>query len=230
MNVLDLFKLSTSGCNYWERLQVKIKAGYDIPLINKINQVFNFIKHEPQQLDRLRNKFKVKSDEELLDVLTEVMVFSYFLNDSPEFTDDKGKPDIFLRRTKEYVEVKRVRISDEEIHIRERFYSNRSKFLVTDSSSKLLRQEEKEKGLLKKIEKIDQAVEQINKISGHGIVFLSYSLDLFGYLKSQNKREKEFETEIRKYFHSKNQTNIKLIIKKENDLFAIPEKNYKRIS
>lgn len=132
------------------------------------------------QLDILRSKFKgVEDRDRLIDKLIEMLVGEEFVSETPLFSKDSAAgPDIYLKATKRYIEVKHINHSDDEKVILDQL---RSRPIMESSrigaSGSFAIQDEAEYQLLLKQGKatVDTAASQLNGYVG--LIYLVYSLD-----------------------------------------------------
>lgn len=227
MDVFDLLNQSEVGKEYAYQLNLSVNIyGQNFyPWVSRINKLLNY--QSPEQREILKNKFKnFKDAEQLLDRLAEIIVATHFMEELPIFYNDiEGKPDIFLKESKnyKYIEVKRINISDEEKELIKQLTTNKE-IVARDLSSKLFTQEQQKNSLLKKTqEQIQKALIQLNrnlKEGEKGLIVIVYKLDQTGYIGPLYIRKKEFENMVLYFFNNINKhKNVDIKIKDEDILY-----------
>lgn len=174
--MLDEASLGGGAKEWFDKCREDIKAdvGY-----KKIDELLKTLSSD--QIQIIKENLKGKNDKhQLLDIMEELRVGVKYKDDKPEFVQRKANcstPDIFLRKTKEYIEVKRINISDHEKDARKEI---ESVGMVGESEPPIkLTADVRERctqALKRKIE------HQINKgreqLSGKvGFMYMSYSID-----------------------------------------------------
>ena len=184
--------------------------------MQKIDSVLKYLKNKNNQNSILTKNFKfINRTDQLIDKLYEILVAYEFLNKNPCFFDDNmGKPDIYLEKSNQYIEVKRINISDKEKSLLELLISNNR--MIGHCSDKLQQQNKMENAVSEKAKShINKALEQIKKVKRtKNIIFLLYHLDF-----DLKNREKSFENKVELFFKTlPNNKNTSLIIECENNL------------
>ncbi len=168
-----------------------------------------------EQSDILRTKFQhLKDRDQLFDKLTEVMIAIKHNKENPVFQEEsKGGPDIYLKKSNEYIEVKRLNPSNLNKNILDYLSKSGDMITITDSENKNTSLYKKAQDLIKK------AVEQLKDKKGK--IFLVYSLDLIsGDHRDLKVRREEFERTCMSYFESLKCANVTLAAIPQDTLFS----------
>jgi len=214
MNSFILLEKSKTGADFSERLKENIQKGCCYSWLLKIDQLLNNI---PEQEELLTKKFApIKNVHQLFDKLAELLVAYEYLDLKPVFNSDSiSGPDLFLNKTLEFVEVKRLNNSDSQNSILES--------LLRSSATRTATNEGDDSGQVAAVNKklkdhIDKALLQMGKNKGKIVVL--YSLDLLGYINSLDNREADFLQYGKRYVASLNTKDIEFHFVRTNDLFS----------
>jgi hypothetical protein len=175
-----------------------------------ISRFDNFLQRLPEdQVQLLSNKFNnVVDSEKLNDYLVEIWAAVEYQNGQPEFLEEKDKertPDIFLKKSLQYIEVKRYRYSDNYKKILEKLAITKSHTDQRDGTKDQLIKEEKEayEVVLKQAkDKVDNALLQLKGKFGFIYFVYSIDLDLFAF-RSVKDKSKDLECDLRLYAKGK---------------------------
>ena len=177
MDILDILGTSQGDAKNWvdELKNKNIHYGW----IDRVNKSLDRL--SKVQIELLRNKFKnISSVDRLIDKLSEVLVATEYGNDEPFFLDENSSgPDIFLKRTNQYIEVKNLNNSDIEKGIVEQMQKEKIGVAggrVGSIESFITEDEAKYRLLLKKTkELLDKGVSQLS--CKKGFIYFVYSVD-----------------------------------------------------
>jgi hypothetical protein len=181
MTIHEILKSSVSGeaLDWANELESNLSKGINYPHVSRVNEFLGKISKE--QCTLLKNKFSgISNVYEMNDRVEEVMCAMKCEDYAPIFLDErKGAktPDLYLEKTEEYVEVKRIQITkkEKELEKLDELSGTVERFDRTQALEK------KFPGLKKKIEeKIDKGGEQLS--GKPGFIYLSYSLDFINLM------------------------------------------------
>lgn len=219
MTIIDVLQNTKGDAKKWvENLQDSLSK--EIPRL-WVPRVNDFLGKLPSdQIDLISNKLKNVSDTyRLIDKLVEILVATEYQDEQPEFQSENIKgPDILLKRSSRYIEVKNVNNSDE--------YKDFWKHLrilktwsgaCTETEGELEAKDKKRyASVLKKAkEKIDIGIDQLD--TKKGFIYLTYSIDLSNFsLESSDQTSVNLEKDLQKYCSEK---KIHSVFKKTSELF-----------
>ncbi len=175
--------------------------------INRVNKNLSHLNED--QLNLLRNKFEnIKNINQLIDKLAEILVAAEYGSDKPVFLSDKNSgPDIFLEKTKKYIEVKNLNNSDVKKNLIKKM---REQGGILEGSSAgsfeffLENDEENYKRLISKAkEMINKGIKQLD--GKDGSIYFVYSIDLIPPpIKNIKTKSECFENDIKSYCQKNN--------------------------
>lgn len=219
MNTINLLKESAAGRGYAEHLEENIAFGCKYDFVDKLDEVLDYVSDD--QMEIILEKIKpITNLDQLLDKLFEFLVAHKYLDKAPIFNDDsESEPDIFLKKTEKYIEVKRVNNSDEQKEVID-LLAQKGGLYLNGGKINSKNQAVAERFVYKKAcEHIDKAASQLE--GRCGVIFLIYSLDLLGYIKSLNQREVDFVKKVKEYFEEKYaSSNLTLRVGHQNKIFG----------
>ncbi|NCC71231.1 hypothetical protein EOM09_06625 [bacterium] len=188
------------------------------PFVEKVNIVLDYFKDNEEQLEIINKKIRQQKDiESFYDTIAELLVIYEHLNENAKFINETKNETPDIKTDKYLIEVKRVRLSDDQIGVLDELTSRKNIIMSSTSKIKDLRNNDEPKALNKKIkEKIDKAIKQIG--NKEGVIYIVFSLDLSGHYQDLNSRKKIFKCFCFDYFNSKHIKNIKLFVNDLNDI------------
>jgi len=210
MIIQEILKSSVSEeCLSWvEELERNLSEDIIYPYISRVN---DFLKSIPEdQCLLLKNKFNgINNVYKMHDIISEIICAVEYKDYNPVFLKEEDgvkTPDIYLEKAREYIEVKRIQISDEE----------KAKLNTHELSGTAGRinktQAEKEIFIFlkKKIrEKIDRGKKQLD--GKCGFIYLLYSIDFINLMpycmdniNLKDFLKKEIESYVKKYSQENN--------------------------
>lgn len=204
--------------DFIKRFKENVNYGVKYKFLEKTDSVLNYFKDENEQLKIINEKFKkLRTNGDLFDLLSEILVCYEYLDKNPEFIKEENKER--KKKTSDIktdlglIEIKRIRHSDYQEEIFKEILDNKEEENLLFVKKKIEQDlTNTENSLLKKVEqKIDKAIRQIGK--NKGIIYLIFSLDL--HTKSTNsleqRKEKLFNS-AESYFKNKRLKNKRLKI------------------
>ncbi|NCD01012.1 hypothetical protein EOL94_02885 [bacterium] len=188
------------------------------PFVDKINRVLNHFEGNNEQITIIKNKIKEAQDIECFyDVITELLIIYEYLDENAEFIKESESKTPDIKTDKYLIEVKRVRLSDDQISALDELTNKKNKMIISSSTVADVKKNDEPQALNKKIEeKIDNAIKQIG--DKEGIVYIIFSLDLTGHYQDLESRKKIFRCYCFDYFNFKQIKNIKLFVNDLNDI------------
>lgn len=188
------------------------------PFVEKVNIVLDCFKDNEEQLEIINKKIKQqKNIESFYDIIAELLVIYEHLNENAKFINETKDETPDIKTDKYLIEIKRVRLSDDQIGVLDELTSKKNIVLSSTSTVKDLRNNDEPKALNKKIEeKIDKAIKQIG--NKEGVICIVFSLDLSGHYQDLDSRKNDFKCFCFDYFNSKHIKNIKLFVSDLNDI------------
>lgn len=211
MNFFELIEQSRIGREQAQKLKESISTNVRYEFIDRIDKVLRLLDENQQEIIKLKfNNFG--SMGQLHDKLSEILVAYRFLDKNPNFCDDaKGDPDLLLKETNEYIEVKRLNNSD--------FQNNTVEFMLGYCK----KPEDNELGneeavYIKARELIDRAIRQLKDKRGY--IFLVYSIDILNFINPLSAREEKFEKIVQSYFDAKKPENISFVMVHIDELYG----------
>lgn len=173
---------------------------------------------DEQQITMISNYSSIAEKDKLFDKLSEILVASIYFEEKPLFFDDtNGKPDIYLKNSEQYIEVKRLNNSDHEKWALDNLVNSgfmTGNRIISDSSETENSAQYKSQCL------IEDALKKFSRNNlNSGKIYLIFSLDKFGKIKNWSESEINFTENITNYWSKRKATNISLIVKNENNLF-----------
>ncbi|MBL7021860.1 hypothetical protein ISR92_00830 [Patescibacteria group bacterium] len=203
LQLADLLKLSTAGSYY---LGIMGKSHY--MWADNINSLLDSLSLPQKEIIIYNFTTQHKEVKYIIDKLTELLIAHKEISNRPIFFNDTdGNPDIYLNKTKKYIEVKRVNMSDQ---LRE--HVNQSAELK--ESSETIDENTFDNNLTSLLKKSKDHIEKgITQLKGkNGKLIIVYSIDP----KILN-HEKEYR---RKLQNSHRDTEITLELINEKELFT----------
>jgi hypothetical protein len=187
------------------------------PQEREINELITLLSQE--QIDILRAKFKnVNNFSQFRDILAEVQVARKYIHEEPEFCSGEGEPDIFLRATSRYVEVKRINPSDEDKDFEDKVHQMHSIGEAHITNAIMLGHDDLHKGIKPIFKKARDLIDKGNtQLNGRqGFTYLFYSLDSTPYYIRDNSNisslRKEIESLLLKHINDyANEQNIEVV-------------------
>lgn len=188
------------------------------PFVDKINIVLNHFKYNNEQITIIKKKIQEAQNIQCFyDVIAESLVIYEYLDENAEFIKESGSETPDIKTDKYLIEVKRVRLSDDQIIMIDELMSKKDEMIISTSTVADVKKNDEPEALNKKIkEKIDKAIRQIG--NKEGIIYIVFSLDLSGHYQDLNSRKKNFKCFCFNYFNSKHIKNIKLFVGDLNDI------------
>ncbi len=181
MTIQKILEESVVGdAKIWvDELRLRLLQGIEYPKILWVNKLVNQLSEEQEKV--LKSKFKGIDDVlQMHDKLAEVFTARKFMKDKPVFLSDNRNPDIYLRKQEEYVEVKRINLSDEELSFQEEISRNsRAGLGATTGSSMILTEKAKKEKLQPLFKKTKELIDKgEGQLKGkNGFIHLFYSVD-----------------------------------------------------
>ena len=220
MNFKELLYLSECGKNFWKKINRNIKNNCVYLYIPKINELLSTLNSSQSKI--LKSNYKgIKKTNQLSDKLSEILVAYEFIKEQPIFFDDNmGKPDIWLKRKDEYIEVKRLNCSDIQREVLEKINNNGGVDIKKTKFNSMV-VKKMNGGLSNKAKyHIDKAIKQLSKTSEHGIIYFIYSIDIiFCPHSNREVAEEKFIESAKEYFKLKKNNNISFRMMNETKLF-----------
>jgi hypothetical protein len=202
--------------------------------LSKIDNLNKFLKNlvtkNPNQKKILiKNFLGLNNISQLIDKLVEILVAMKFEKKNPIFFyDNDGNPDIYLEKTQQYIEVKRINHSDCEKKLIDKISKNKcftgdlkniEKTITVDGENKLFNKCEYHIGkAIRQLGKKNNSQENKHKL------FLIYDCDFFDHNKGDiNFKEANFKSifkrKIEEIFNKKdNSKNIELTLIQTSEL------------
>lgn len=185
MNILEILKGAVGPAKVWiDELEKRQTINPQLdPWISRVNNFLLLL--SPKQIDLIRDKFKdVKFADgyQLRDKLAEIIVATEYQDEQPQFLPDnssKKTPDILLKKSQRYIEVKNFNISEEYKILLEKLRKDKEMYLernASDSELQVKDQERYELILKYAKEQIDGGVKQL--LEKDGFIYFVYSIDL----------------------------------------------------
>jgi len=187
------------------------------PLLNSLEEFFRQLSYDQHEVLKVKLK-EVGDIHQLHDFFAELLVALKYHEDEPEFTlNDSGKPDIFLKKTNRYVEVKVINCSQDNrdqanlisqfsqmgIALTGTLTPYTRKKILTDIFPSIQK---------KLVEKIDQGIKKLGTHSG--FIHIYYSVDnitpIFGLTENKDFFDlvqflgSEISNSIQQYSREKN--------------------------
>lgn len=199
-----------------DNVQSNINNGVRYPWVEKAEKLLGGLPDD--QIKLLEKKFKgINSTDQLVDRLVEILVAAEFIDSDPSFLPDSTSgPDIFLKKTNRYIEVKNLNLSDEERELLNQLENTPMLTVSRIGPPGSFRAEDEQgyQALLKKAKDlIDKGRSQL--AGRDGLLYFVYSLD-FGvlHLDSLAARSTRFEQDIAIYCQQK---KVQIVLKKLSD-------------
>jgi len=222
MNFFSLIELNReqSIIKHLNQIKSNQSIGIEYRFIEKIDKVLKYFKDNNNQLEIIKKKIiEVKKVEFFYDVLAELLIIYQYLSDSAEFIKETESSTPDIKSNKYLIEVKRIRLSNEQISVSDELLNNKNSIKISTSSTENLKKNDESDALNKKIEdKINEAIKQIGK--KEGIIYIIYSIDICGHCRDLHARKKDIECYCLIYFNLKQIKHIKLFVVDLNDLIS----------
>ena len=181
MNILEILKGAVGEAKSWvDELENRQTNGARYSWVSRVNI---FLRQLPlDQINLLHDKFKNISDDYLLrDKLVEILVATEYQDEKPQFLPDNLRektPDILLKKSGQYIEVKNFNNSNEYKTLLEKLRKDKEMYLERNASvSELQIEDQKRYELILKYakEQIDGGVKQLSE--KNGFIYFVYSID-----------------------------------------------------
>jgi len=221
MTILEILKGAVGEAQDWVD---KLKTRVNWPRYLWVSRVNNFLQQlSSDQINLLQDKFKNISDDYLLrDKLVEILVATEYQDEKPQFLSDNSRektPDIFLKKSGQYIEVKNFNNSNEYKTLLEKLRKDKEMYLERSNTSvsKLKIEDEKRYELILKYakEQIDGGVKQLSKKDG--FICFVYSIDSSPFsLNTVDEISTHLERDIQKHY---SQQKNKVVCKGLSQLF-----------
>lgn len=221
MDILKILNnIIKSEANKWLKdIQVNISKGVLYAWVEQVNTILDQL--EPTQIEIIKKKFKgIKKTRQLIDKLAELLVAVEYWSDNPVFlSDDSSGPDLHLKRTNQFIEVKHLNTSDIHNKIVDKIGDQGGVAIIgsrtgTMESFKAEDEKRHEKLIVKVKDAINKAHSQLDGYEG--FIYLIYKVDLLPlYLGNQNTRAAALEQIIKKYCQEK---NISIVVRESSTI------------
>lgn len=181
MNILEILKGAVGEAKSWvDELENRQTNGARYSWVSRVNIFLRQL--PPDQINLLHDKFKNISDDYLLrDKLVEILVATEYQDEKPQFLPDNLRektPDILLKKSGQYIEVKNFNNSNEYKTLLEKLRKDKEMYLERNASvSELQIEDQKRYELILKYakEQIDGGVKQLSE--KNGFIYFVYSID-----------------------------------------------------